>query len=272
METRIYIQKIITMTPKKKENSFGPTISGHIANPIQSPELKKDSTLLPQSEKREISYQLSNIQPIIKENLILQTGGVSRIKLPWRVAIPTFTFQTRTTECVAIVKIGTLLFVRTIIQNRGRFVVSPENEGTCFNKPNFDGSEQIYRCVGRKKKVLCCASKKGMHGIRHTMTSRRPRITGLLIDISGNLHVDSRPTPNAVEAFQRLVDSKIPFRLCSNSSKESSLSLETKLNSMGFTRVRNDDDDGKQLIWTSLGAVAQYLKEMNLKRLRSAPL
>lgn len=145
---------------KKKIHSFGPTISGHIANPIQSPELKKDSTLLPQSEKREISYQLSNIQPIIKENLILQTGGVSRIKLPWRVAIPTFTFQTRTTECVAIVKIGTLLFVRTIIQNRGRFVVSPENEGTCFNKPNFDGSEQIYRCVGRKKKSSVLRIKK----------------------------------------------------------------------------------------------------------------
>ena len=44
----------------------------------------------------------------------------------------------------------------------------------------------------------------------------RPYITGLLIDISGNLHVNSTPTPNALDAFQRLVDSKILFRLCSN--------------------------------------------------------
>jgi Haloacid dehalogenase-like hydrolase len=107
----------------------------------------------------------------------------------------------------------------------------------------------------------------------------RPHITGLLIDISGNLHVDSAPTPNAVEAFQRLVDSKIPFRLCSNTSKESSTSLEQRLTSMGFNlvaarrdrsdmqsqlpRARNDEE---QLIWTSLGAVAQLLKEMDLKR------
>lgn len=62
----------------------------------------------------------------------------------------------------------------------------------------------------------------------------RPHITALLIDISGNLHVESTPTLNAVDAFQNLIGSGVPFRLCSNSSKESSASLVKKLNSMGF--------------------------------------
>lgn len=124
---------------------------------------------------------------------------------------------------------------------------------------------------------------------------RRPHITGLLIDISGNLHVDITPTPNAVEAFQRLIGSKIPFRLCSNSSKESTISLENRLISMGFdliaanaatrnvssspVQVGSSSSDNKlccataqvgeekqssQLVWTSLGAAARLLKEMNL--------
>ena len=114
---------------------------------------------------------------------------------------------------------------------------------------------------------------------------RRPHIAGLLIDISGNLHVGSTPTPNAVEAFQRLIDSKIPFRLCSNTSKESSTSLENKLDSMGFNLAmarkniqspdgndvyaidaQEEGDTPSQLIWTSLGAVAQFLKEMDLRK------
>ena len=36
-----------------------------------------------------------------------------------------------------------------------------------------------------------------------------------------NLQVDSTPTPNAVEALHRLLDSEIPFRLCSNFSRGS---------------------------------------------------
>src|ERR1700729_3125888 len=122
-------------------------------------------------------------------------------------------------------------------------------------------------------------------------SNRRPHITGLLIDISGNLHVDITPTPNAVEAFQRLIGSKIPFRLCSNTSKESSISLENRLNSMGFdlitanatdvsspvvvvgnddelcaTQVEDEKQSSPQLVWTSLGAVARLLKEMNLTK------
>src|SRR5271169_1612322 len=107
----------------------------------------------------------------------------------------------------------------------------------------------------------------------------RPHIAGLLIDISGSLHVDATPTPNAVKAFQRLIDSRMPFRLCSNSSKESSISLEKKLNAMGFDLITananikqipspvvgNAEEKQSQLVWTSLGAVAQLLKEMNLK-------
>ncbi|KAF8148853.1 HAD-like domain-containing protein [Crassisporium funariophilum] len=88
-----------------------------------------------------------------------------------------------------------------------------------------------------------------------TSSSRsRPNIIGLLIDISGNLHVGSTPTPLAVEAFQRLVDSKIPFRLCSNTSKESTASLVKRLRDMGFK--------SPQPVWTSIGALSQFMKDM----------
>ena len=98
------------------------------------------------------------------------------------------------------------------------------------------------------------------------MSSKRPFIKALLIDISGNLHIGSTPTPNAVEAIKRLRDAKIPFRLCSNSSKESTKSLVSRLNSMGFDFVDTPAKGEKKEVWTSLGAVAQYVQDQGYKR------
>ncbi|TFK22869.1 haloacid dehalogenase-like hydrolase domain-containing protein 2 [Coprinopsis marcescibilis] len=81
--------------------------------------------------------------------------------------------------------------------------------------------------------------------------SGRPHIKGLLLDISGNLHIGSKPTPNAVEALNRLRASRIPFRLCSNLSKESIADLIGRLQMIGFT-VGEPKSDGKE-IWTSVG-------------------
>ncbi|KAF8972039.1 HAD-like domain-containing protein, partial [Flammula alnicola] len=102
----------------------------------------------------------------------------------------------------------------------------------------------------------------------------RPPLAALLIDISGNLHVGSTPTPNAVEAFHRLRGSSIPFRLCSNTSKESTASLVKRLDKMGFEVSRSAMEKdanvankvlSRRLVWTSIGAVAQVIKDMGLK-------
>jgi ribonucleotide monophosphatase NagD (HAD superfamily) len=37
-------------------------------------------------------------------------------------------------------------------------------------------------------------------------------IRGVLIDLSGTIHIDKKVIPGAVEAIQRLKQSKIPFR------------------------------------------------------------
>ncbi|KAF6754048.1 haloacid dehalogenase-like hydrolase domain-containing protein 2 [Ephemerocybe angulata] len=89
----------------------------------------------------------------------------------------------------------------------------------------------------------------------------RPFIKALLIDISGTLQIGSTPTPRAVEAINRLRESNVPFRLCSNSSKESTASLVKKLNGMGFDFVTDTTAAGKKEVWTSIGSVAQTVKD-----------
>ncbi len=110
----------------------------------------------------------------------------------------------------------------------------------------------------------------------------RPLIRALLIDVSGNLHVGSHATQNAVEAVHRLRVSGIPFRLCSNASKESTASLVRHLNKIGFNIELPSERTGglassdagnkrhgphwRQEVWTSIGGVAQYLRKHGLKR------
>ena len=111
----------------------------------------------------------------------------------------------------------------------------------------------------------------------HQHVAKRPPIAALLLDVSGNLHVGSTPTPNAVDSFHRLRQSSIPFRLCSNASKESTSTLVRLLDEMGFgiselPPGKDGSGDGSDkvlpphLVWTSIGAVAQVLKSMGLKR------
>ncbi|KAH9483333.1 Haloacid dehalogenase-like hydrolase domain-containing protein 2 [Psilocybe cubensis] len=102
----------------------------------------------------------------------------------------------------------------------------------------------------------------------------RPVISALLIDISGTLHVGKTPTPKAVDAFHRLRESSIPFRLCSNSSKESSTDLAKRLESLGFEisfQSKKEDfvypgSHNSQILWTSIAAAAQLVKNMNLEK------
>lgn len=113
------------------------------------------------------------------------------------------------------------------------------------------------------------------------MSAPRPPIRALLIDLSGTLHVSSQPVPGAIHAVSRLrytalpygshapSSKPVPFRFCSNTSKEGRNELEARLRGMGFQlRTDTKDDvvgDGREM-WTSLGAVSGLLQKRGLRK------
>jgi ribonucleotide monophosphatase NagD (HAD superfamily) len=91
------------------------------------------------------------------------------------------------------------------------------------------------------------------------MPTSRPLLRALLIDLSGTLHIGNTPTPRAADALQKLRKAGVPFRFCSNTSKESAADLGARLRGMGF-------EVGEGEVWTSVGAVGRRLKDMGLGR------
>ncbi len=90
----------------------------------------------------------------------------------------------------------------------------------------------------------------------------RPLIRALLIDVSGTLQVGVCPTPGAVQALSRLRSAGIPFKLCSNTSKESTQSLVSRLTAQGFDIRDEAESQGSKEVWTSIGAVKQALRQL----------
>ncbi|KAJ7022317.1 haloacid dehalogenase-like hydrolase domain-containing protein 2 [Mycena alexandri] len=70
----------------------------------------------------------------------------------------------------------------------------------------------------------------------------RPRLRALLIDISGTLHVGSKPTPSAIDA---------------NTSKESTHDVSQRLRKLGFEVQETPQAGykGPREVWTSVGSV-----------------
>lgn len=95
----------------------------------------------------------------------------------------------------------------------------------------------------------------------HSMSSQQ--IRALLIDLSGTLHSESTPLPGAIQALRLLRASGVPFRFCSNSSKESTDSLCQKLRRIGFDIP---PESQHKEVWTSIGAVRQLLENRGLRR------
>ncbi|KAF9494500.1 haloacid dehalogenase-like hydrolase domain-containing protein 2 [Pleurotus eryngii] len=95
---------------------------------------------------------------------------------------------------------------------------------------------------------------------------QRPLITALLIDLSGTIHVGSRPTPGAVEAIAKLRDYGVPFRFFSNTSKESTAAAKWRLTQMGIAVRDIDDGGGNEELWTSIGAVKRCLQSLGVRR------
>ncbi len=87
----------------------------------------------------------------------------------------------------------------------------------------------------------------------------RPVIKALLIDLSGTIHIDTQPIAKSPHAIQRLRASSLPFRFCSNTSKESTSALRDKLAKTGIDTRDNE-------VWTSIGAVSSLLRAKELAR------
>ena len=92
------------------------------------------------------------------------------------------------------------------------------------------------------------------------MTKRRRRIRGVLLDLSGTLHVGETPIPGAVESVQRLIDAGIRVRFLTNTSKVSFRQLLSQLHRMGFSSIIQPDT-----LWTSVMATKHYLQKNSLR-------
>ncbi|KDQ57308.1 hypothetical protein JAAARDRAFT_131357 [Jaapia argillacea MUCL 33604] len=95
-----------------------------------------------------------------------------------------------------------------------------------------------------------------------------PHIQAILIDLSGTLHVGSTPIPASVSALGHLRSSKIPFRFCSNTLKESTEDLCQRLVEMGFD-IKMDSGEtnvGSREVWTSIGAVKRLIEERGFQK------
>ncbi|OCF57998.1 HAD hydrolase [Kwoniella mangroviensis CBS 10435] len=91
------------------------------------------------------------------------------------------------------------------------------------------------------------------------MSKNHLKLKALLIDLNGTLHLGSEPTKGAVQAIEKLRKARIPFIFCSNSTKESSSQLLSKLGEMGFRASQEE-------LMTSLSACRQLVEEKGFRR------
>ncbi|KAJ2829167.1 Haloacid dehalogenase-like hydrolase domain-containing protein 2 [Coemansia sp. 'formosensis'] len=92
------------------------------------------------------------------------------------------------------------------------------------------------------------------------MMSRLSNIKGVLLDLSGTLHIDNTVTLRAVEALRLLRDTGIKVRFVTNSTKTSDERLYVKLSKLGF-------DLSPSEIFTSLSAAKRLVQQRNYRPL-----
>ena len=83
-------------------------------------------------------------------------------------------------------------------------------------------------------------------------------IKGVLIDLSGTVHVGGTAVAGAIEAIQRLQQAGLTVRFVTNTSRKTRHMLHGDLRAMGFTMPEED-------IFTGALAVRRYLKEHRLR-------
>lgn len=96
-----------------------------------------------------------------------------------------------------------------------------------------------------------------------------PAKYNLLIDLNGTCHIGDNPTPGAIEALQKLRAAqqrnkgRLNLRFCSNTSKESSRSLLSRLRRVGFGSDLATAHD----VFTSLDAAINFVSRRRLRPL-----
>ncbi|KAJ2633631.1 hypothetical protein H4R22_000289 [Coemansia sp. RSA 1290] len=90
--------------------------------------------------------------------------------------------------------------------------------------------------------------------------SVKTKLKGILLDISGTLHINYTPLPNAVAALAKLRTTGVKIRFVTNSTKLTDELLFTKLIDMGFELDRTE-------IFSSLSAAKQEIKRRNYRPL-----
>ncbi|CAH3024146.1 unnamed protein product [Porites evermanni] len=86
------------------------------------------------------------------------------------------------------------------------------------------------------------------------------KISGVLIDLSGTIHVENTVMPGAIQALKRLRKTGVSVRFVTNTTKESKDTLLNRLNGLGF-------DIKSEEVFTSLTAARQVVKKRNLRPL-----
>ncbi|KAJ1667704.1 hypothetical protein IW140_001238 [Coemansia sp. RSA 1813] len=92
------------------------------------------------------------------------------------------------------------------------------------------------------------------------MATVRKALKGVLLDLSGTIHIDNKVTPNAVEALKKLRAEGINVRFVTNSTKTSDERLYKKLISLGFELERKE-------IFTSLSAAKRLVLDRGCRPL-----
>ncbi|CAG8475793.1 7007_t:CDS:10 [Funneliformis caledonium] len=85
-------------------------------------------------------------------------------------------------------------------------------------------------------------------------------IRGVLIDLSGTLHVGNKACEGAIAGLKKLRQVDIPIRFCTNTTKESVIKLENRLMNLGFEVHRRE-------IFTSLIACRNIVLSRELRPL-----
>jgi len=86
------------------------------------------------------------------------------------------------------------------------------------------------------------------------------RISAVLLDLSGTVHVDDQLLPGVKDALAVLTSKNIPYQFLTNNSKESNRSLVGKLAKAGLN-VK------EELVFSSLNAARDLVKRDNLRPL-----
>jgi HAD superfamily hydrolase (TIGR01458 family) len=91
------------------------------------------------------------------------------------------------------------------------------------------------------------------------MRARGDEMTkGVLLDLSGTIHVGHEPLPGAIAAVRRLESAGVPVRFVTNTSRRTRKKLHRDLNSIGF-------DIPLEHIFTAPLAARRYLEQHGLR-------